>query len=295
MTATDCARGALRAGFQGQDADRIVAIALAESGGRADALNNSTYPNLPEYHELTEDELARGWVPEYSVGPLQINLNVWGQPEGNVWGQLGGEALEGRITEEQASDYDACFAFAHDVIVPQQGYEAWSTFNAGRHTEHMTAAHEAVDAVMREEAVPIAELPPLAVYIVEPGDTLWTLAERWLGDGTRWQVINIVSGRRADQDLIQVGEVLRVPTPATEVQPYPPIQPEAPGDVGQGPQNTVDPFASERERLVSRIVDATVRTQTHLNEATNLVAELLQISRDAVSLTERQDARERGE
>lgn len=47
-------------------------------------------------------------------------------------------------------------------------------------------------------------------YTVEPGDTLWAIAERFYGDGSKYQVIADASGI-SNPDLIHPGEVLTIP------------------------------------------------------------------------------------
>jgi hypothetical protein len=58
----------VQAGGSKAVAPTMAAIALAESGGRVDAINNTAYPNLANYHPP-----APGNSPEYSVGPWQVN------------------------------------------------------------------------------------------------------------------------------------------------------------------------------------------------------------------------------
>jgi len=54
--------------------------------------------------------------------------------------------------------------------------------------------------------------PAAAVYVVQRGDCLWTVAARYLGDGDRWPLLYAVNRRTvgADPSLILPGEVLRL-------------------------------------------------------------------------------------
>lgn len=53
--------------------------------------------------------------------------------------------------------------------------------------------------------------PPAAqTYTVEPGDTLWAIAERFYGDGNRYQEIATASGID-NPDAINPGQVLTIP------------------------------------------------------------------------------------
>ena len=64
------------------------------------------------------------------------------------------------------------------------------------------------------EPAPPVEAPPAPpeprTYTVEPGDTLWAIAERFYGDGNRYQEIANASGID-NPDLINVGQVLTIP------------------------------------------------------------------------------------
>jgi nucleoid-associated protein YgaU len=67
--------------------------------------------------------------------------------------------------------------------------------------------HDAAESEGEREEVP----PPAGrTYTVEPGDTLWAIAERFYGDGSKYQVIADASGV-SNPDLIHPGEVLTIP------------------------------------------------------------------------------------
>ena len=78
-------------------------------------------------------------------------------------------------------------------------------------TEETAAAEEAVVEVPVAEAAeePAAE-PEVRTYTVESGDSLWAIAERFYGDGSKYQVIADASGI-PNPDLIQPGQVLTIP------------------------------------------------------------------------------------
>ena len=62
-----------------------------------------------------------------------------------------------------------------------------------------------------EAAAPASEPEPAArTYTVESGDSLWAIAERFYGDGSKYQVIADASGI-SNPDLIQPGQVLTIP------------------------------------------------------------------------------------
>ena len=70
---------------------------------------------------------------------------------------------------------------------------------------------EAVEEPAAEEVTeePAPE-PAVRTYTVESGDSLWAIAERFYGDGSKYQVIADASGI-PNPDLIQPGQVLTIP------------------------------------------------------------------------------------
>jgi nucleoid-associated protein YgaU len=68
-------------------------------------------------------------------------------------------------------------------------------------------AEPAAEAVSEPEPTPE---PAARTYTVEPGDTLWAIAERFYGDGSKYQVIADASGV-PNPDLIHPGQVLTIP------------------------------------------------------------------------------------
>jgi nucleoid-associated protein YgaU len=77
--------------------------------------------------------------------------------------------------------------------------------------EESAPAPEPVDDAAESDGEP-GEVPAPAgrSYTVEPGDTLWAIAERFYGDGSKYQVIADASGI-SNPDLIHPGEVLTIP------------------------------------------------------------------------------------
>ncbi|HET7073059.1 MAG TPA: LysM peptidoglycan-binding domain-containing protein [Mycobacterium sp.] len=78
-------------------------------------------------------------------------------------------------------------------------------------------AEEPVAEEAAGEAEPVAEAAPEAApepevrtYTVVSGDSLWAIAERFYGDGSKYQVIADASGI-PNPDLIQPGQVLTIP------------------------------------------------------------------------------------
>jgi putative chitinase len=73
-------------------------------------------------------------------------------------------------------------------------------------------------------------------YTVQPGDSLSAIAERELGDASRWPEIYALNRDLigADPGMIQVGQELRLPGGAPEPPPGPPAPPTDPGGDGDG-------------------------------------------------------------
>ncbi|MEZ0365132.1 LysM peptidoglycan-binding domain-containing protein [Mycobacterium sp. pUA109] len=73
------------------------------------------------------------------------------------------------------------------------------------------AAPAAAEPVVETVTEPEPEPEPQArTYTVVSGDTLWAIAERFYGDGNKYQQIADASGI-ANPDLIQPGQVLTIP------------------------------------------------------------------------------------
>ncbi|MCA2242428.1 LysM peptidoglycan-binding domain-containing protein [Mycobacterium sp. WUMAC-067] len=97
---------------------------------------------------------------------------------------------------------------------------AWST-KTETDAPPPPAPEAATQAAAEEPAAPVeepaAQAPPepepepaVRTYTVESGDSLWAIAERFYGDGSKCQAIADASGI-PNPDLIQPGQVLTIP------------------------------------------------------------------------------------
>jgi nucleoid-associated protein YgaU len=102
---------------------------------------------------------------------------------------------------------------------------AWST-KTETDAPPPPAPEAAAEPAAEEPAAPVEEAPEAAAepvaeaapepepavrnYTVESGDTLWAIAERFYGDGSKFQAIADASGI-PNPDLIQPGQVLTIP------------------------------------------------------------------------------------
>ncbi|MEV5651226.1 LysM peptidoglycan-binding domain-containing protein [Nocardia sp. NPDC052254] len=97
------------------------------------------------------------------------------------------------------------------VLYGRNGASLWAS---GTNTDNPIVVAE---PVVGEEplAAPAAEMSPppapqVRTYTVEPGDTLWTIAERFYGDGNRYLEIAGASGIE-NPDAIDAGQLLTIP------------------------------------------------------------------------------------
>jgi hypothetical protein len=82
---------------------------------------------------------------------------------------------------------------------------AWST-----KTETDAPPPEPVAAAVEKEAAEETTPEPARTYTVVSGDTLWAIAERFYGDGNKYQAIADANGV-ANPDLIHPGQELTIP------------------------------------------------------------------------------------
>jgi LysM repeat protein len=94
------------------------------------------------------------------------------------------------------------------------------TYSQADGDQQATAEYKIFSAV-QQQAVSFnpdtspALYPESATYTVKPGDTLWGIAAKKLGDATRWPDIYAASSLRSgDPDLIYPGEVVTIPSVA---------------------------------------------------------------------------------
>jgi LysM repeat protein len=88
------------------------------------------------------------------------------------------------------------------VLYARDGGALWAS---DTDTDTSIVAEEA--AVMSD---PGAAPPSAQTYTVEPGDSLWAIAERFYGDGNRYRDIAQANGI-ANPDLVNVGQALTIP------------------------------------------------------------------------------------
>lgn len=92
--------------------------------------------------------------------------------------------------------------------------------NTDKATSLTTAGYSDPPALALAPGSPAAQPAHQPRYLVRPGDTLWTLAQRHLGDPQRWHEIAALNMHRVpDPDLLRPGTVLRLPADAVGLPP----------------------------------------------------------------------------
>lgn len=128
------------------------------------------------------------------------------QEDGNFVLYTGDGAVWATDTNGEDADRLVVQADRNVVLYGKDGGPLWAS---DTNTDNPIAAEEpAATAPVAEEVSPPA--PEARTYTVEPGDTLWAVAERFYGDGDRYRDIAAASGID-DPDVVDVGQVLTIP------------------------------------------------------------------------------------
>jgi hypothetical protein len=131
LSVDEIVRYAYDAGYRGLELAAISAISLAE-GGAPESTNNTAYPDKPGYKPV-----AAGAVPEYSLGPLQINIGPGAH----------------NYTEAQIRDPASAFKIAYTDF--GSDFNQWSTYGTGPGHTNASAAYlpEVAAAIARMEGL----------------------------------------------------------------------------------------------------------------------------------------------
>lgn len=128
-----------------------------------------------------------------------------------------GSTQAGTLTRSDAPGALTAPALVHVV---RAGEDLWSLaeryYGDGSAWRRIAAAN--ADVLGPDPTTDLAEGTPLAVtdptvpYLVQPGDTLWHLAELHLGEGARYpELLRLNASRILDPDYIEAGWTIRVP------------------------------------------------------------------------------------
>ncbi|MBF6071938.1 LysM peptidoglycan-binding domain-containing protein [Nocardia farcinica] len=134
------------------------------------------------------------------------------QHDGNFVLYKGADAAWSTETNGKSADRLVVQADRNVVLYGTDGTALWAS---GTNTDNPLPAPEQ-QAEQAPAAAPVEDVPPPPpapqprTYTVEPGDTLWAIAERFYGDGNRYQEIADASGI-PNPDAINPGQVLTIP------------------------------------------------------------------------------------
>ncbi|MGW1076199.1 LysM peptidoglycan-binding domain-containing protein [Streptomyces sp. NPDC002537] len=167
------------------------------------------------------DELGLGQSLQGGAYALTLqddgNL-VLSEPDGVVWAtNTHGKGVQRAVLQEDGNfvlytDDGAVWATdtnGQDVdrLVVQADRNVVLYDNDG---DPLWASDTYTDNPTSEEEPSAPPAPEVRTYTVEPGDTLWDVAERFYGDGNRYRDIADASGID-DPDVVDVGQVLTIP------------------------------------------------------------------------------------
>lgn len=190
-----------------------LAVAWAESDGVPDAAGDP----LTIYPERSRDQFARfACNDRTSFGLWQVNLPshadtlrfLTGSADPCDWARyLENPENNARIAAEIAEDR------RRNGLHP---LSAWTAWNQRTHEPYLPRARAALAAAEAADGVIVAQ-PSEHLYVVRPGDTLSSIAERMMGSPDLWQSIyarnrDVIGD---DPDLILPGMRLIIP----QVQP----------------------------------------------------------------------------
>ncbi|MEU5429427.1 LysM peptidoglycan-binding domain-containing protein [Streptomyces olivoreticuli] len=129
------------------------------------------------------------------------------QEDGNFVLYSGDDAAWATDTNGEDADRLVVQADRNVVLYDKDSGPLWAS---DTNTDNPLTDEEPAATPVAEEVPPTPPATEPRTYTIEPGDTLWAIAERFYGDGDRYQEIAHASGI-ADPDVIDVGQVLTIP------------------------------------------------------------------------------------
>lgn len=137
----------------------------------------------------------------------------------------------GRTTGGQTGDQTGREICVMPYYVPSYGWDCVLRYEGAADVPAPRPAEKPAESA----TAPLApSYRPGDRYMVQPGDTLWGIAERYLGDGTRWH--DLYSYNNLASTEIHVGDVIELPPvdwtddPAPAPAPAPEPEPETDPD-----------------------------------------------------------------
>lgn len=142
-----------------------------------------------------------------------------------------------------------------------------------------------LDRMTQAEASPVSEVANVQLdlkrreilYRVAPGDTLWSLAERFYGIARRWPEIAAANGIKEGEGLIS-GRMIKIPLAATTEAPVAPEEPVKSMDEEPAP-------VSQPERPFAIIDEAALGATLCRSDEKNFPSGVICVARAAEDLT----------
>ncbi|MFJ4652762.1 LysM peptidoglycan-binding domain-containing protein [Nocardia sp. NPDC088792] len=183
-------------------------LKVGEELGRGESLQGGAYTlTLQNDGNLVLSEPSGNVVWASGTNDKGVERAVL-QPDGNFVLYKGdGGAEWSTETSGKSADRLVVQADRNVVLYGGDGSAIW---NSETNTDNPLPAPEPAAAAPVAEEVPPPPPPAAQTYTVEPGDTLWAIAERFYGDGNRYQDIANANGI-PNPDAINVGQVLTIP------------------------------------------------------------------------------------
>ena len=159
----DAIKAAQGAGFEDDALVEIVAISGLESGWSEKATADTRQYSEKRgdgrwYIPGTDQALPAGVGPEYSVGPLQINLNYWTD-----------------IAEWQARWWPAAFAWAHALWTADGDFNAWRASRLVTEAERNVVRH----ALSQPHPQPVSTSGPEGATTLDAGGSTRLVQALW--------------------------------------------------------------------------------------------------------------------
>ncbi|MHA6523291.1 LysM peptidoglycan-binding domain-containing protein [Tessaracoccus sp. G1721] len=205
------------------------------------------------------------------AAPTAAVADVGAAPAGPPDG-ADGVALSAPVTPVASVEQPAAPA---RVYVVQEGDELWGVaereLGEGGRWRELVSLNPGLSESSRLQAgarLALPEVPAVGSVVVEPGDTLWSIAGTELGDPERWPEIHELNRDQVtDPDQIDTGWVLTVPGANPAPQAAPAAAEPVAAAVPVEPAAVADESAVDESVMDASVVDASVMDAPDVAEA----------------------------